>query len=142
MSLISTEKFLRTMEYVVNERGPGFVYATAGTSCYYRPQPKLWRRPDLDPRSQTGCLIGETLKRLLPPEVFEGLVEEETDADTLIVGTPLRDFFETPALVGRVARAAQFEQDQGETWGVARDAAVAESSNDSDYDTDDYADSL
>lgn len=109
--MISYDTVLQALTDAMEVQGPDFQYSGGTGMCYYVPQAVGTE----DPRSRTGCLIGETMKLLgYPPAPnwekanVEGLFQRKF--------IPIEDF--EPRVVPLLADV-QRRQDAGETWGQA-----------------------
>lgn len=111
------------MAQAVAERGADFVYNPGGVeSCYYtsmlldRHAPHQTLDAD-DPRSKTGCLIGEVMRRLGIP--VDALARIQGGVSSLAIQLQDRGLaaMDTPVII--CLSSAQSTQDNGSTWGAA-----------------------
>jgi hypothetical protein len=108
MREVTVTEVAEALDAAVRLKGEGFVYSRPGESsvCRYMHGTK------------PGCLIGHVLIRLgaLPEELA---VQECIPADLLNYN---RLGLNIPANAIRALKEAQLQQDEGETWGKARQA--------------------
>lgn len=109
--MISYDTVLQALKDAMEVQGPDFVYSDGAAPCFYRPRDV----PMGDPRSRTGCLIGETMKLLgyPPTPEWENISVPGLFREGIL---PPDDFAEdAQKLLGEV----QDRQDVGQPWGDA-----------------------
>ena len=115
---IDIERAAELLGQAVRTQGPDFVYAPNGEECHY--VPVLRDRTD-DPRSKTGCLIGVALK--IAGVDTEGM--KAAGSISSLEGQQERYGFRLTIEAARYFAIAQYTQDRGGSWGLAKVAAEA-----------------